>query len=152
MKTVNEAIYNTMMSWLELSIHEFLCKLYTACLVTCFVAFPSSTCLAFCPNSSVLMVSGTLDSSGLMFTNIHACIRGRYKKVGDDTWSDSSNYAVTTKLQFVPRPTNSRTNSCSITSMTIILRPLLLMQGKLGDTCHLNICRHSTILKKKIKY
>ena len=33
--------------------------------------------------------------------------------------------------------------------ITIILRGLLLMQGKLGDMYHLNICRHNTILKKK---
>ena len=38
----------------------------------CVVAFPSATCLAFSPNSSVLTVSGTLESNGLTFTNIHA--------------------------------------------------------------------------------
>ncbi len=41
--------------------------------VTCLVALPSSTCLAFSPNSNVLIVSGTFSSSGLMFTNMHAC-------------------------------------------------------------------------------
>jgi len=41
-------------------------------LVTCLVAFPSSTCLTFCPNSSVLMVSGMLESRGLIFTNMQA--------------------------------------------------------------------------------
>ena len=62
--------YCYVMTW-TVFMNSFI-KLCTACLVTCMVAFPSSTCLAFCPNSSVLTVSGTLDSSGLMFTNIHA--------------------------------------------------------------------------------
>lgn len=42
-------------------------------LVTCLVAFPSSTCLAFCPNSRELIVSAMFDSRGLMFTNMQAC-------------------------------------------------------------------------------
>lgn len=48
-------------------------------LVTCLVAFPSSTCLAFSPNSKVLMVSAMFCPSGLMFTNIQA-----YRPQGHD--------------------------------------------------------------------
>ena len=51
---------------------------YRGDLVTCLVAFPSSTCLAFCPNSSVLMVSRMLDSRGLTFTNMQAYNVGKY--------------------------------------------------------------------------
>lgn len=48
-------------------------------LVTCLVAFPSSTCLAFCPNSSVLTVSAMFDSSGLILTNMQAYMYRKQK-------------------------------------------------------------------------
>lgn len=67
-ENVNTHIYTAWsMWWLNM-------KAAIVYFVICLVACPSSTCLTFCPNSRVLLVSAMLDARGLMFTNTHTYV------------------------------------------------------------------------------